>query len=781
MRLSARVFRNFCVYFFLFFYFIISSEARQITGQVLDSETQKPVRGANVIISGSTKGTVTNFLGFFSLDVDDQNKELIISSIGYFTSKTEIPAASNFKILLIKNYLELPEFDLGYYDRTDPSAVDTIRADLSNPTAIEARYPGGWAHFYNDLGEILKTDSFAHVILDSLTHVKFAVNNSGIISDISTDNLSELHEKQVSSAFSKLKKWISANQNNLPVTQYFVLPVKWSKEIFSVVEESAQPKTGMPDFYKFIGEHIKYPAKARRMGIEGRVFVELIIQRDGSLTDLKVLKGIGGGCDEEALRVLALAPKWIPGKQHGLAVKQKMVMPIIFRLSGDYGRSTASSPYETDFYKCISNTIRYPVEARRMGVEGWVYVQIEITPSAGEIKTIKVIQDIGADCGKEVVRVLGEISPQAILNLKPTSNTLILPIAFGLGDSPKNKTPMVALENQQMLKPIEIIAVGIERERRVIGYNPGFSASMIPGISNSKSTPQSFSDIKPKATSIYLSGKQIKVIPPTIQDYKNLKTLNLEFNMIETLPEELSRLTKLEGLFLAGNKLKSLPENFGDLVSVKEIRFARNSFTEFPLSLIKLPNLSGLDLAENQIKQIPSEIGNLKTLQTLYFQKNYLSVIPESFQNLQNLRSLNLEDNQIESIPVEFGGLINLTSLFMANNQLKDLPESFENLKSLLIIGFANNSFTELPSSITKLTKLTALDLAGNKIKSLPDEIGNLTSLQELYLQHNELSTFPESIFKLTKLKKLYLEGNPIDEKTKRLLAQKLPRTEILF
>jgi periplasmic protein TonB len=104
-------------------------------------------------------------------------------------------------------------------------------------------------------------------------------------------------------------------------------------EIFTVVEESAAPKGGYPAFYKYVGEKIKYPAQARRMGIEGKVFVEFVVNRDGSIVDVKFIKGIGAGCDEEAVRVVQSAPAWTPGKQRGKPVRQKMVIPITFKLS----------------------------------------------------------------------------------------------------------------------------------------------------------------------------------------------------------------------------------------------------------------------------------------------------------------------------------------------------------------------------------------------------------------------------------------------------------------
>jgi protein TonB len=103
-------------------------------------------------------------------------------------------------------------------------------------------------------------------------------------------------------------------------------------EIFEIVEEGASPAGGMTAFLKWVGENMKYPAQARRMGIEGKVFVQFVVDKDGSLTDIKVLRGIGGGCDEEAVRVLQKAAKWTPGKQRGKSVKQRMSLPITFRL-----------------------------------------------------------------------------------------------------------------------------------------------------------------------------------------------------------------------------------------------------------------------------------------------------------------------------------------------------------------------------------------------------------------------------------------------------------------
>jgi protein TonB len=103
-------------------------------------------------------------------------------------------------------------------------------------------------------------------------------------------------------------------------------------EIVFIAETQPAPVGGYEAFYKYIGKNIKYPDQARKMGVEGKVFVQFVIDKDGSITDINVMKGIGSGCDEEAIRVIKSAPKWTPGKQRGRPVRVRMSVPIIFRL-----------------------------------------------------------------------------------------------------------------------------------------------------------------------------------------------------------------------------------------------------------------------------------------------------------------------------------------------------------------------------------------------------------------------------------------------------------------
>ena len=105
-------------------------------------------------------------------------------------------------------------------------------------------------------------------------------------------------------------------------------------ELFGcIVETMPSFRGGQQKLFEFLGNNLVYPQEAIDAGVEGRVFVEFYIEKDGSVTDGKVLKGIGYGCDEEALRVIGLMPKWYPGKQRGKAVRVRYTLPINFKLS----------------------------------------------------------------------------------------------------------------------------------------------------------------------------------------------------------------------------------------------------------------------------------------------------------------------------------------------------------------------------------------------------------------------------------------------------------------
>lgn len=103
--------------------------------------------------------------------------------------------------------------------------------------------------------------------------------------------------------------------------------------IFTVVEDQPSYPGGEEARIRYLQENLRYPQMAREAGIQGTVFVTFVVERDGSVTDVRVLRGIGGGCDEEAVRVVQNMPRWNPGRQRGQPVRVQFNMPIRFVLN----------------------------------------------------------------------------------------------------------------------------------------------------------------------------------------------------------------------------------------------------------------------------------------------------------------------------------------------------------------------------------------------------------------------------------------------------------------
>jgi len=108
--------------------------------------------------------------------------------------------------------------------------------------------------------------------------------------------------------------------------------VEAAPQIFTIVEEQAEFPGGYQKMMEFISKNISYPQIARETNIQGKVYVQFVVRKDGSITDAKILRGIGGGCDQEALKVVKKMPKWKPGKQRNQPVNMYFNLPINFTL-----------------------------------------------------------------------------------------------------------------------------------------------------------------------------------------------------------------------------------------------------------------------------------------------------------------------------------------------------------------------------------------------------------------------------------------------------------------
>lgn len=116
------------------------------------------------------------------------------------------------------------------------------------------------------------------------------------------------------------------NYDNVPDTD---------SSVFMVVENPPSFPGGDKARIDFLVKNLVYPKHAREAGIEGIVYVTFVIETDGIVSNIEILRGIGGGCDEETVRVIKLMPKWIPGKQNGKEVRVQYNMPLKFTLTNE--------------------------------------------------------------------------------------------------------------------------------------------------------------------------------------------------------------------------------------------------------------------------------------------------------------------------------------------------------------------------------------------------------------------------------------------------------------
>ena len=100
--------------------------------------------------------------------------------------------------------------------------------------------------------------------------------------------------------------------------------------VYTVVEKPPELSGGLPALWDYLRTNVKYPEAAQKAGIKGRVFVSLIVWKDGRVTDINVLRGLGSGCDEEAIRVINAMPCWTPGSQDGRPLNVKYNIPVSF-------------------------------------------------------------------------------------------------------------------------------------------------------------------------------------------------------------------------------------------------------------------------------------------------------------------------------------------------------------------------------------------------------------------------------------------------------------------
>ena len=243
-----------------------------------------------------------------------------------------------------------------------------------------------------------------------------------------------------------------------------------SNVVYEVVEIQPSPPGGMAGWNKYLMENLRYPTNAQRKGIEGTVIVAFVVNTDGTTTDIEILRSVGGGCDEEVIRIVKGSPKWTPGMQRGTPVRTRMRLPLRFILGGtDTSRdSTEVSlnavplPPATDgqdstkenseiffdlvdtppspvggleaWSRHLSENLTYPTSARMKGIQGTVLVSF-IVNTDGSIEGIELVQGIGGGCDEEAIHII-KISPRwspGMIKGKAVRTRMKIPIRFKLG------------------------------------------------------------------------------------------------------------------------------------------------------------------------------------------------------------------------------------------------------------------------------------------------------------------------------------------------------------
>lgn len=170
-------------------------------------------------------------------------------------------------------------------------------------------------------------------------------------------------------------------------------------DVYDVVEKMPEFPGGMAELMKYLSSNIKYPVEAHKAGIQGRVVVSFVVNKDGTVKDAKIVRSVDKSIDAEALRVISAMPKWLPGYQNGKAVKVRYTVPVTFRLTGESGKvqSTGAGNDNTNVkISSDNNNVNISFKDTRYYVINGVHVD------AAEVKKIS------ADKIKEIVVLKGE-------------------------------------------------------------------------------------------------------------------------------------------------------------------------------------------------------------------------------------------------------------------------------------------------------------------------------------------------------------------------------------
>ncbi|MBU2525138.1 MAG: leucine-rich repeat domain-containing protein [Bacteroidetes bacterium] len=253
-----------------------------------------------------------------------------------------------------------------------------------------------------------------------------------------------------------------------------------------------------------------------------------------------------------------------------------------------------------------------------------------------------------------------------------------------------------------------------------------------------------------------LSFQELEQLPENIIEYKEIRAVKLTGNVgldLEDAVSKLAALPNLRVLILDSMQLWSLPENFQKLKRIEHLSLVNNPKLDWGKTFEQLADfpLEFLNLSHNQITELPDQISQIKTLRDLKLSHNTLDLSQTFFalSELPKLRALWLDFNEIARLPEEVATLSQLQYLYLDGNKLTALPSAMRRLERLLVMHAAQNRFTELPGVLTQMPRLLFVIFSNNPIAEIPPIFHNKQyALLALVMDGNELDADEKQFYK---------------------------------
>lgn len=305
--------------------------------------------------------------------------------------------------------------------------------------------------------------------------------------------ISEMKDNKIIAQFGELQYEIGQVSNNDEYRKVLemlgvlkgntIFKKEQPKDVVIDADQMPVPEGGIEGWNRFLSQHLQMPAQAREMGVDGVVYAQFVVDKQGKIVSPSILRSLGMGLDDEVLRILKLpeASNWTPGQKDGEPVNTLMTIPVKFKtdtqaISNSFFPAPPQSPRDVELYKgeivydvvekmpqpqggmdgwntYLEQNLQYPERAQKASVEGTVYV-VFIVDKEGKLVKPEILRGIGAGADEEAIRLVNE-APKwipgsqrgQVVNVK-----MRIPIRFKLE---KNSTDQSALQ-QNTLEQVEV-------------------------------------------------------------------------------------------------------------------------------------------------------------------------------------------------------------------------------------------------------------------------------------------------------------------------------------